>query len=286
MTIRELFGRDDVVGVFRGFREGGLEFHADVVLPYRSDFQRIPMHGQHILVQLETPDEAVLGRITSLSSQGKLSSGSGEEFNIRAVREERAVPEDLREQYLRYAVNVRVLGVLRRTGDRVQFVASHRRLPHVGSPVAFPSGPVLQEIAGHNVDGAAIGLFALGEYVYAAGSTYADHLEDWVQVRSPAVEIKFPVSNLVSRRSFIFARAGFGKSNLNKLLFSTLYHETPTVAKRDREVPVGTVVFDPDGEYFWPDEKGRPGLADVPALEDKLACSHHAATRARFINPS
>jgi hypothetical protein len=270
VTIKELFSRDDVVGIFRGFREGGLEFHADVVLPYRSDFQRIPMHGQHILVQLETPDEAVLGRITSFSSQGKLSSGSGEEFNIRAVREERIVPEDLREQYLRYAVNIRVLGVLRRTDDRVQFVASHRRLPHVGSPVAFPAGPVLQEIAGHNIDGATIGLFALGEYAYAEGSRYVDHLEDWVQVRSPAIEIKFPVSNLVSRRSFIFARAGFGKSNLNKLLFSELYHERPTVQKRDRLVPVGTVIFDPDGEYFWPDDKGRPGLADVPDLEDQL----------------
>lgn len=270
MTIKELFGREDVVGIFRGFREGGLEFHADVVLPYRSDFQRIPMHGQHILVQLETPDEAVLGRITSFSSQGKLSSGSGEEFNIRAVREERTVPEDLREQYLRYSVNIRVLGVLRRTDGGLQFVASHRRLPHVGSPVAFPAGPVLQEIAGHNIDGATIGLFALGEYVYAEGSSYLDHLDDWVQVRAPAIEIKFPVENLVSRRSFIFARAGFGKSNLNKLLFSKLYDETPKVLKRGRAVPVGTLIFDPDGEYFWPDDKGRPGLADVPALEDKL----------------
>jgi len=203
MGISELFGHEDVVGIFRGFREGGLEFHADVVLPYRSDFQRIPMHGQHVLVQLETPDEAVLGRITSFSSIGKLSSGAGEEFNIRAVREDRAVPEDLREQYLRYAVNIRVLGVVRLASDVVQFVPSHRRLPHVGSPVAFPSGEVLQEIAGHNLDGAPIGLFALGEYVYADGSDYRDHLEDWIQVRSPNIEIKFPLSNLVSRRSFV-----------------------------------------------------------------------------------
>src|SRR3954467_6245310 len=151
MADLDLFPRQQIVGIFRGFQQGGLEFHADLVLPYRNEFQNIPMHGQFVLVQLETPDEAVLGRITSFSSQGKLSSASGEEFNIRAVREERAVPEDLREQYLRYAVNIRVLGVLRRTGETLQFVASHRRLPHVGSPVAFPSGAVLQEIAGHNV---------------------------------------------------------------------------------------------------------------------------------------
>src|SRR5438034_10634843 len=116
MPIRELFSRNDVVGIFRGFREGGLEFHADIVLPYRSEFQRIPMHGQFVLVQLETPDEAVLGRITSFSSEGRLSSTVGEEYNIRAVRERREIPDDLREDYLRYRVDIRVLGVIRASG--------------------------------------------------------------------------------------------------------------------------------------------------------------------------
>src|SRR5260221_7621385 len=95
--------------------------------------------------------------------------------------------------------------------------------------------------------------------------------EDWMQIIEPEILIKFPIASLVARRSFIFARAGFGKSNLNKLLFSKLYEQTPTVIKRGgREVPVGTIIFDPDGEYFWPDDKGRPGLCDVPALQDKL----------------
>jgi hypothetical protein len=266
----DLFSSDQIVGVFRGFREGGLEFHADLVLPYRNEFQRIPMHGQFLLVQLEHPDEAVLGRIVSLSSEGKLAFGSGEEFSIRAVQENRAIPEDLREQYLKYRVNIRVLGVLRNGADGLRFVPSHRRLPHVGSPVALPSANVLREIAGHTVDGAAIGHFAMGEYIYADGSDRL-HAESWMQIQAPEVLVKFPVTNLVSRRSFIFARAGFGKSNLNKLLFSTLYQGNPTVTKRGgRQVPVGTVIFDPDGEYFWPDDRGRPGLCDVEALQDKL----------------
>jgi len=276
----ELFPREQIIGVFRGFREGGLEFHADLVLPYRNEFQSLPMHGQFLLVQLETPDEAVLGRITSLSSEGRLSSGSGEEFNIRAVRENRPVPEDLREQYLKYRVDIRVLGVLRSDENgKPNFIASHRRLPHVGSPVAFPSSEVLCEIAGHNVDGAEIGHFALGEYIYAQGSKQLEK-QNWMQVKSPEVLIKFPVESLVSRRSFIFARAGFGKSNLNKLLFSKLYEETPTVPKRGKRVPVGTVIFDPDGEYFWPDDRGRPGLCDVPALQNKLVVftSRHSSS--------
>ena len=253
-----------------------MEFHADLALPYRPEFQSIPMHGQFLLVQLETPNEAVLGRITSLSSEGKLSSGSGEEFNIRAMREGRAIPEDLREQYLKYRINIRVLGVLRSTAQGLNFVASHRRLPHVGSPVAFPAGDVLKEIAGHNVDGATIGHFALGEYFYGPAKQAS---EIWMQVQPEEVQVKFAVESLVSRRTFIFARAGFGKSNLNKLLFSSLYSKTPTVEKRQgRHVPVGTILFDPDGEYFWPDDKGRPGFCDVPGMEDHLVVftSRHA----------
>ena len=266
----QLFPREQVVGIFRGFQQGGMEFHADLVLPYQNRFQNIPMHGQFLLVQLETPDEAVLGRIASFSSEGKLSFGSGEEFNIRAVREDREVPEDLRVEYLKYRVNIRVLGVLRRNGKGLTFVPSHRRLPHVGSKVAFPNDEVLREIAGHNIKGAPIGHLALGEYIYAVGSKPFEP-EEWMQVVAPEVLVHFPIESLVSRRSFIFARAGFGKSNLNKLLFSKLYETTPFVTKRaNKQVPVGTVIFDPDGEYFWPDDKGRPGLCDVPDLEDKV----------------
>ena len=178
----ELFPRQHVVGVFRGFREGGLEFHADLALPYRNDFQRIPMHGHFVLVQLETPDEAVLGRIASFSSEGRLSFGSGEEFNIRAVQEQREIPEDIREQYLKYRVNIRVLGVLRNNrANRMAFVPSHRRLPHVGSKVAFPSGDVLKEICGHNIEGAEIGHFALGEYIYADGHA-TTQINDWMRI--------------------------------------------------------------------------------------------------------
>jgi len=89
----------------------------------------------------------------------------------------------------------------------------------------------------------------------------------------PPVTARFDINQLVSRRSFVFARAGFGKSNLVKLLFSSLYGASvaPTVEKRGgRRVPVGTVIFDPDGEYFWPDDRGRPGLCDVPELRDRI----------------
>ena len=147
----KLFPKDKAVGIFRGFSEGGLEFHADLVLPYKNEFQSTPMHGHFLLVQLEHEDEAVLGRITSMSSSGRLASGTGEDYGIRAVADDRPIPEDLREQYLKYQVNIRVLGVIRIVGGKLEFAASHRRLPHVGSKVAFLADDVLMEVSGHNI---------------------------------------------------------------------------------------------------------------------------------------
>jgi uncharacterized protein len=277
----QLFPSTHVVGVFRGYTEGGLEFHADLAIPYKPDLHAIPMRGQYLLVQLETPEEAVLGRITALASQGKLSQGAGEEFNIRAVRDGRNVPDDLREQYLKYHVDIRVLGVLRNgAGNRLDFVPSHRRLPHVGSPVSFLSDDVLKEVVGSNDDGVCIGHFALGEYIYDPNR---GRREAWMRLKAPEARVTFNIRELISRRSFIFARAGFGKSNLNKLLFSELYRQDPAVQKRGgREVPVGTVIFDPDGEYFWPDDKGRPGLCDVPHLENRLVVFTSRAAPSQF----
>ena len=266
----KLFDEKNNIGIFKGFSEGGLEFHADLVLPYRSDFQSIPMHGQFLLVQLEDENEGVLGRITSLSAEGKLASGAGEDYGLRTVSDNRKIPEDLREQYLKYRVNIRVLGILRSVNGSIVYAPSHRRLPHVGSNVAFLSDEVLKEITNENSKGAEIGWLALGEFIYAMGDKRLNQL-DWMRIIGPKVTPKFEISSLISRRTFVFARAGFGKSNLIKLLFSNLYKETPTVQKRaGKQVPVGTVLFDPDGEYFWPDDKGRPGLCDVPELKDKI----------------
>ncbi|MFF5668239.1 ATP-binding protein [Streptomyces griseofuscus] len=267
-----MFERDNVVGTFRGFSESGMEFHADLVLPHNDDFQTKAMHGQFVLVQLEHEREAILGRITTIASQGRLVSPIGEDYATRAVRDQRPIPDELRERYLKYKVDIRILGVLREEDDKHIFVPSHRRLPQVGAQVALLGDDLLAEVvnARDTADGAVpIGYLAFGEFVYAGDD---DRVGDtsWMRIQHPTIMPTFQIDKLVARRSFVFARAGFGKSNLVKLLFSALYGEQPTVPRHNGEVPVGTVIFDPDGEYFWPDFKGRPALCDVPHLRDKL----------------
>lgn len=260
------------IGVFQGFSNSGLEFHADIMIPYRPELQIIPMHGSFLLIELENEDEAVLGRISSLQSMGRLSGSSGSEYAIRALQRNSPIPEDIREDHLRYKIDIRVLGVLRYVNEAIVFAPSHRRLPHVGSRVAFPDDVTLKDIAlDASKFGMPIGHLALGEYVYSLGDSNAK-LEPWHQAKSPIVMPRFNIKYLVSRKTFIFARAGYGKSNLNKLLFSSLYEkEQPSIDWIDgTNVPVGTLLFDPEGEYFWPDSNGRPGLADVPGLKERL----------------
>jgi uncharacterized protein len=272
----KLFEPGNVVGVFRGFSDSGMEFHADLVLPYRERLQSIPMHGQFVLVQLEHEDEAVLGRITSVAAEGRLVSPIGEDYAIRAVRDDRPIPDELRDQYLKYRVDIRVLGIERVAGDKLIFVPSHRRLPHVGAKVALCSDAVLAEVANagggtgaDGIGGAEIGFLAFGEFVYAGDDPRAK-AEDWMVRLSPPILPRFQVAQLASRRTFVFARAGFGKSNLIKLLFSRLYATDPVMESRARKTGIGTIIFDPDGEYFWPDAHGRPGLCDVPELTGRL----------------
>jgi len=249
-----------------------MEFHADLVLPYRDELQSIPMHGQFVLVQLEHEDEAVLGRITSVAAEGRLVSPIGEDYAIRAMRDDRPIPDELRDQYLKYRVDIRVLGVERLSGDKLIFVSSHRRLPHVGAKVALCSPEILKDVASAtdaDPGAAEIGFLAFGEFIYSGDDPRAQH-EDWMVPLSPAILPRFQAAQLVSRRTFVFARAGFGKSNLIKLLFSRLYATDPVLPARGGAAPVGTIIFDPDGEYFWPDTAGRPGLADVEHLTQRI----------------
>lgn len=262
------------IGVFQGFSNAGLEFHADIMLPYQTDFQIRPMHGSYLLVELENEDEAVLGRISSLQSMGRLSGSAGSEYSIRALQRGSSIPEDIRVDHLRYKVDVRVLGLLRKVNGTVVFAPSHRRLPHVGSRVAFPEDPVLKEISADRKEfGVPLGHLAMGEFVFALGDQNRAHLDDWHQLVEPVVTPRFDISHMVARKTFIFARAGYGKSNLNKLLFAELYKgdSPPCVPWSDGcDIPVGALLFDPEGEYFWPDSNGRPGFADVPGLRERL----------------
>ena len=261
-----LFANTQIVGTFKGFNDRGLEFAAEIVAPYDASMLDRPQLGQFLLIELGSQEEAALGRITRFVPSGLLATAEGEDYVNTMQRRQQEVPEDLKEQRLKYRVQVKLLGAVRTNDSRIIYVPSQRRLPHLGARVALPSDQVLQELCKLSQGETELGSYVLGEFVFCG----AKHDQPWPAMLSfdPTLKVTFDIKNLVSRRSVVFARAGYGKSNLVKFLVAELYKTQPITANGR---PVGTLIFDPDGEYFWPDRvDNRPGLCDVPHLKERL----------------
>jgi hypothetical protein len=234
----------DAIGIFKGFTESGREFLAEVVTPYYPEF--IPLLGSFILVTV-TDHQALLGRITQFYPMGTMAGTEADEYLSHLQRLNRSVPEDVKELKLRYNVKVRLLGTVELAGAQFRYRPGVRALPHLGARVCRPSDEALQFICNARLedesDAVPIGHYALGDRVFSN------------------LEVKFSFSRLLKRRTLVFARAGYGKSNLIKLLVSKLYEQNPKV---------GMLIFDPEGEYSFRDALGRPGLADVPGIRERL----------------
>lgn len=264
-----LFAESQVMGTFKGFNERGLEFAAEIVAPYDASMLDRPQLGQFVLIELGSTEEAALGRITRFVPSGLLATPEGEDYVNTMQRRNQNVPEDLKQQRLKYRVQIKLLGAVRSIDGKVVYIPSQRRLPHLGAKVALPSPQVLKELCSLSGGQTDLGDYVLGEFIFAGSQAHsqASHF----QMIDPELKVKFDIHNLVSRRSVVFARAGYGKSNLMKFLVAELYKNPP---KTDSGRPVGTLIFDPDGEYFWPDTvkvPPRPGLCDVPELKDRIA---------------
>lgn len=261
-----LFANSQVMGTFKGFTERGLEFAAEIVAPYDASMLDRPQLGQFVLIELASEEEASLGRITRLVPTGILTSAQGEDYVNTMQRRNQEVPEDLKQQRLKYRVQLKLLGAVRVQNHDIIYVPSQRRLPHLGAKVAYPSDQVLEKICRLSGGQTELGNYVLGEFVYCGAGTPQN--DPALCSLDPRLTVTFNIRNLVSRRSVVFARAGYGKSNLIKYLISELYKDNPTTKKG---LPVGTLIFDADGEYFWPDVVDhRPGLCDVLHLQDKL----------------
>lgn len=268
----ELFAKSNLMGTFKGFAERGFEFAAEIVTPYDASMLERPQLGQFLLIELADPQEASLGRITKFIPAGLLTTPEGEDYINTMQRRDQLIPTDLKEDKLKYRVEIKLLGAVRSVSnndgtERVIFVPSQRRLPHLGARVALPSGEVLNEICSLSEGETDLGDYVLGEFVY---SDRVDSTDQIFRQIGPPLRVRFNVNNLVAKRSVVFARAGYGKSNLIKYLISELYKDDGRYAVTDRGEKVGTLIFDADGEYFWPDHRDRPGLCDVPHLRNNI----------------
>jgi len=244
-----MYAEEKPIGLFKGFSPVPRELEVEIIVPHGS--ADLPRFGEFILVEME-PDKAAVGRIIHYHPTGPLAMGQGESYIAEMGRSEKKFPEAVRELVLRYSMKVALLGILKKKETGFEFVAGVRSLAKLGMPVRRPSLRALQYLANVNLDLRNQSTVVFGHYALAT----EEHKE---------IKVHFSIDRLKSKRSFVFARAGYGKSNLIKYLLSKLYESPPNV---------GLLIFDPEGEYALPHktegDRLIPGLASLPELRKRM----------------
>lgn len=232
----------DPVGLLRGPTGAGM---MDVVAPHLAE---PPARGDLLVVP--DGDRLLVLRIAAAVATGSFAEYSerGADYLAQLARRDSEVPERIRELLLRFRIDVVPLGWLLADG---RFEAGVRAIQLFGHPVWRPSRDTLLQLANVGLDPADPSRVRLGRL--ARGHEVVD------------VPVDFSIRRLKGRRTFVFARAGYGKSNLVKLLLSRLYASPPDV---------GLLIVDPEGEYAFPQtsERGQPipGLVDHPAVAPRV----------------
>ena len=219
---------DDAVGIFMGLESSSNEYIAWLIAPYKPAFA---IEIGHLLL-IENGRDHIVARVMEYTPRGEFTSAMGEKW-LNEMAAQGAIDEvgrDIKKSKVSYKVRVRVLGSLVADGG---FSPGLRSIPQITSKVRRPSRQelegIIQTAMREQKDGVRIGSYDLDE----------------------EIGISFDQSQLNEKRTFIFARAGYGKSNLMKVICSGWRKENG-----------GLLVFDPEGEYAVTDRKGRPGIMD------------------------
>jgi len=197
----ELYANTPAVGLLKGFSPMPHQLEVDVVVPHHE--RGLPGFGEFLLIELSAT-EALVGRVSRYHAAGQLATDRGDAYLVDLAKTEDVVPAPLMRQMLRYNLKMQMLGHLQtQPGEgRFKFSVGERSFATLGSKVRIPSDAALAFLCnvGLEDDPTAV---PLGHLVYG-------------QRELKAVPIRFSVGRLKGKRSFVFARAGYGKSNLIK----------------------------------------------------------------------
>ena len=241
-----MMNNGNVMGVFIGLESANYEYIANIIAPYQANF--VLEIGDFLLI--ENMGKYIVSRVTEYRPTGELTAFMGQKWLGDVANNLDAIGMDIKEKKIRYAVRIKILGTL----DRQSFRPGVTRIPNITSKVYKPSKDQLSEII-ETVNR----LQSNGREI---GSLYSDK----------DIKIKFNISELNSKRTFVFARAGYGKSNLMKLISSGW-----------PKGEGGLVIFDPEGEYAVTDNKQRPGIMDH--REAILVTNRRVDTKLRNVYP-
>jgi hypothetical protein len=241
-----IFDEQSPIGILKGFSPLPEQLEVDAIMP--ADDRVYPRFGEFLLIEVDETT-ALVGRVSRVQAAGQLMTEQGERYLADLAGANQDMPATVTQQLLRYTIKMQLLGKLSvQSRSRFKFSVGERTFSSMGRRVRRPSAEALNYLCNVGLDedptAAPLGELAYGQHVEAS------------------VKIKISIERLKGRRSFVFARAGYGKSNLIKYLISQLYATPPEV---------GLLIIDPEGEYAFPDVHDHRGLVNVPGMEQRTS---------------
>jgi len=222
----------EIRGVFIGLDSSTYEYLASIIAPFQQEY--IPEVGGFMLI--DNLNEYIVARIMDYVPKGEFMSSMGMKWLSDVALEPHLIGQDIKIQKVSYQVKIKLLGRLDKNLEK--FTPGISKIPHITSKVIEPLTKIIETICNKALEVMEKGI-VIGNY--------------WLD---SSIDIHFNVEELIGKRTFIFARAGYGKSNLMKILASHWKKEYG-----------GLIIFDPEGEYSITDRKGRPGIMDsIPAI--------------------
>jgi len=222
----------NIVGLFIGLNSSSYEYLASIIAPYQQEYA--PVVGGFMLI--DNIDEYIVARIMDYVPKGEFTSAMGIKWLSDVALSPETIGQDIKSSKVSCQVKIKLLGRLNKRDN--SFTPGIKTIPHITSRVVQPNTEIVKMICNKALEDHQDGI-EIGEY--------------WLEREIP---IHFNLEDLVGKRTFIFARAGYGKSNLMKVISSSWQENLGAL-----------IVFDPEGEYAVTDNKGRPGIMDkLPAI--------------------
>lgn len=238
---------DERIGVVIG--RGKETDQLEIVVAFQ-ERERSPKLGEFLVVEeTEFMRRKLLARVEEFS-YGDFQATKDERIRAlveKYVREITGVGRELSEEekkalFFRHYI-LKVLGEIKLEDARIK--TDYRVLPELTSLCRYPTEQELEVITSAGLEGA--------EHTIHVG-----HLSIGEEVRK--TDVIFDLDKFKDRRTAIFARTGYGKSNLCKLVVSLA-----------SLTGVGLLIFDMEGEYTFGDpSKNTIGLADILGIKENL----------------
>jgi hypothetical protein len=172
-----------------------------------------------------------------------------------AKKSKKAIDNMYLKELLFLGYTCRLLGVCKVENDNVKYFSNVRSMPSVHElKAAIPSADFMKSLFMSAVESSDNNsqniIFELGFLRYG---TNPDDTECYKVGTENQVPVQFNVSNMIRKRTAIFGKSGYGKSNNVKVCIGMIAKEKPNC---------GQLIFDTNGEYALDNDQNQ-GFMDI-----------------------